>query len=693
MTTIYAAADDPYTNHVLRVDTVANLRLLDPPPAGFLQAIIVESVSAGAGQTYRWSESSTATDDGDATIKPDSVASTSAGRWVTFIPSHDVDLAASTGSSLVGFLQSGTGAVARTVQSKLRDRLSASDFGFLPTNSASTNATALAALAAYVNGLTNTDGRQVAVFFEDGAYTCSAGAQFTRPVMILAYGAYIDYTGTGNFITLGPSGLSANSVVQKYYSVYGLGLTGGASADNGIYVSPWISDPTIRDCLFYDFGGSASYSVYCPYNNWNINLKDNEFYSTGTTARNFFRANGKDPDGSTLDDGNSRLNAIGNWVRWGGTAVGGIGYFVSGAKSHIEGGGVEGCGDGIVLGTTADYTEIDHVYCETMFTRGGGNDPCFLKSSASDDPSAATKLDLKGVRVSNIYVNLHNYDQATTAVFHKHNDDAIKLLDWDIDQINLIEKKYPLLNFPNTASGHRVRVGANINVYGDVSSKQSLAVHDGYATNFHPRLTNKIKNYIQNPALESWTTDYVATAAPFGEAVAATGIKISIDGAGGSYSITRELSDTANGDYQKVDYSSYFLRAAANTPAPGNTYFILLFRLNAGVRDIAGQRCVLSFMGRSAANRVISADLRRVNISSAVTLTAFSNSVTINSSGWDQYSMDVNAPEIASGVAVDPAAYYEVLLYLPPATVLSIDFDNVFLNVGGISYPLQAQAT
>ena len=39
------------------------------------------------------------------------------------------DLAASTGSSLVGFLQSGTGAVARTAQAKMRERISVQDFG------------------------------------------------------------------------------------------------------------------------------------------------------------------------------------------------------------------------------------------------------------------------------------------------------------------------------------------------------------------------------------------------------------------------------------------------------------------------------------------------------------------------------------------------------------------------------------
>ena len=82
MTTIYAAADDPYTNHVLRVDTVANLRLLDQPPSGFRQMVVTEGQTAPgvSGSLYYWKESSTALDDGFTVVKPDSVSG--AGRWL-----------------------------------------------------------------------------------------------------------------------------------------------------------------------------------------------------------------------------------------------------------------------------------------------------------------------------------------------------------------------------------------------------------------------------------------------------------------------------------------------------------------------------------------------------------------------------------------------------------------------------------
>jgi hypothetical protein len=62
------------------------------------------------------------------------------------------ELAASTGAGLVGFLQAGTGATARTVQARLRDQINIKDFGAVLDNStdcaAAINAAATAARAA-----------------------------------------------------------------------------------------------------------------------------------------------------------------------------------------------------------------------------------------------------------------------------------------------------------------------------------------------------------------------------------------------------------------------------------------------------------------------------------------------------------------------------------------------------------------
>ena len=74
------------------------------------------------------------------------------------------NLAASTGSSLVGQIASGTGATARTVQSKLRDVVSVKDFGDVGDGSTD-DTTAIQNAIAAANGNT--------VYFPDGTYMVS----------------------------------------------------------------------------------------------------------------------------------------------------------------------------------------------------------------------------------------------------------------------------------------------------------------------------------------------------------------------------------------------------------------------------------------------------------------------------------------------------------------------------------------
>ena len=88
-------------------------------------------------------------------------------------------LAASSGSSLVGYIQSGSGAVATTVQARLRQYVSVIDFG-ADTSGASSSS------AAFTNA--NNLGNQVLI--TKGTYLLSTSVTFTVPVNI-QYGAVI----------------------------------------------------------------------------------------------------------------------------------------------------------------------------------------------------------------------------------------------------------------------------------------------------------------------------------------------------------------------------------------------------------------------------------------------------------------------------------------------------------------------
>jgi hypothetical protein len=91
-------------------------------------------------------------------------------------------LAASGGSGLIGFLQAGTGATTRTVQSKLRDFVSVKDYGAVGNGVADDTAAILAALAA------NADS---AVWFPSGTYLVSAVIENTTSCSMYGYGQAI----------------------------------------------------------------------------------------------------------------------------------------------------------------------------------------------------------------------------------------------------------------------------------------------------------------------------------------------------------------------------------------------------------------------------------------------------------------------------------------------------------------------
>lgn len=136
-------------------------------------------------------------------------------------------VAASSGSSLVGFLPSGTGAVTTTVQSKLRERVSVKDFGAV--GDGVTNDAVAIQLAA--NAISATGGE---LYFPDGDYVISKRIDFTgnNVSAVLAHNAGILYSTTPDFVAFKLTGARCSVV-----GGLGRGFIGPASWD-GTNVAP-----------------------------------------------------------------------------------------------------------------------------------------------------------------------------------------------------------------------------------------------------------------------------------------------------------------------------------------------------------------------------------------------------------------------------------------------------------------------
>jgi hypothetical protein len=166
----------------------------------------------------------------------------------------DVNATAGINATKLAFTQSGAGAVARTVDSKLKDVVSVKDFGAVGDGVADDTAAIQAALNAHRS-----------VFIPPGTYLISSMLQvFTVDAnnwsMTGVRGKSV-LKATGNNAILGPdsqfdadnteiAGITFDSAV----SGQGTGIFGGTSGGNPIYISRW----TIREC---NFSGRLAFGI------------------------------------------------------------------------------------------------------------------------------------------------------------------------------------------------------------------------------------------------------------------------------------------------------------------------------------------------------------------------------------------------------------------------------------------------
>ena len=150
---------------------------------------------------------------------------------------YEASIAASTGSSLVGYLPAGTGAVASTTQNKLREHVSVKDFGAVGNGIADDTAAIQACINAgtvgnYVGGYT--------VYFPSGTYKISGTlVSGVRRLLFLGDGT-IGPSGT----TLQQTNANADFFQSTYdsFSCYGMTFRGtdttgmGVGTSNGLVI-------------------------------------------------------------------------------------------------------------------------------------------------------------------------------------------------------------------------------------------------------------------------------------------------------------------------------------------------------------------------------------------------------------------------------------------------------------------------
>ena len=314
------------------------------------------------------------------------------GATVKFIQINS----AATDSNLVTYTPAGAGAVATTVQAKLRESVSVKDFGAVG-DGVTDNAVAFAlAASAVASGGT--------LIIPKGAWNYSDGLTFTTPVgLMLDPNAVLNYTGTGYAVQLGAIGNISQDIGN--YSIDGGCFIGGTTATQGIYITPFTVFPKIQT-RFLNFGNTTNWAIFAQVNNWQVLIWDCEYLNNTNTAKNFTRINGHSV-GGVSDGGNSHLTAYGNNI----TSIaagGGVGIWNSGAGDLIYGNKIEGFSPNIRVGYTAAATRIYGNYFECLSSAYGVNGNCieFSDPAGGFVPSGF----IVGLSVDNNYCNMHSTD-------------------------------------------------------------------------------------------------------------------------------------------------------------------------------------------------------------------------------------------------------------------------------------------
>lgn len=299
------------------------------------------------GKVFAWFQDAVKTVAAGST--PETTGGISAGAWVdrTDLTLRS-DLASESGSGLVGYQPAGTGAVATTVQSKLRESVSVKDFGAVGdgvTDDTAAIQAALNASAAASQRLVITNGSFSITGVSAPANTnlCFDGGK------IVARNTTTVLTIAGSNVTVENPVIDLNS--QSYRGIFALSVsnikivgtarvfnakTGGSSYNGGMIfesVSGLVVDDVIAETIYQNGAGIAGL-----YRAFELNQCSN--FSVGTVY-----VNGADISFNIPDSSNGFVNALSA------ITLTDNGVYMQGTTSNVTFGDVKvnTCGEGVVF--------------------------------------------------------------------------------------------------------------------------------------------------------------------------------------------------------------------------------------------------------------------------------------------------------------------------------------------------------
>jgi hypothetical protein len=174
-------------------------------------------------------------------------------------------------SAYITFLQSGTGAVQRTVQSKLRDFVSIKDFGAVGDGATDNSAAIQAAIDATPAG--------GELHIPLGTFLHATGLTIGKAITITGVGcggvggSRLKYTGSGNAITFTGGGSSTGARFSNFV------IEGTASANNGLYIYNAFNNILFKNVYITDFSKASANAVYME-DAWDVNFINCYFRSS-----------------------------------------------------------------------------------------------------------------------------------------------------------------------------------------------------------------------------------------------------------------------------------------------------------------------------------------------------------------------------------------------------------------------------